>query len=149
MSARQRLELVLALTLVSSTFAVAQPRIVVLPEEGSGAKAGVGNLTLKRGVLDKAIAQGPQRLIASIDVQPHMVGGQFVGHQVVAFRRDGLLAGCRQIKAGDVLIAVNGESLARPSQFMHAWGTLAEAEAIKVELMRGDQPMVLTWKIVP
>lgn len=113
----------------------------------AGAATGGGRLSRKKYAA--AIAQGPQRVIASVELEPHMADGQFVGHEIVRFTPDGLLAKCTSLRPGDVLIAINGESLARPTQFMQAWSTLKEARALKVEILRGGQPVVVKWTISP
>lgn len=121
--------------------------IQVQPAQAPGAQAPSAGGRISAKAFKAAIEQGPQRLVASMELEPHMVEGRFVGHTLVRFTPDGLLASCQAFKAGDVFISINGESLARPAQFMQAWSSLKEAKLLKVEILRGETPMVLTWQI--
>jgi type II secretory pathway component PulC len=105
--------------------------------------------TLTRAALDAVLGRGPQRFIAGLRVAPHMNGKQFVGFRIVGFAPDSPLATGASIRPGDVVLKVNGESLARPEQFMHAWERVGEKDALTVDLLRADKPVRYRWRIVP
>ena len=105
--------------------------------------------TLSRSEFDAAIARGPQRIVAAVEVTPALDHGRFVGFQIVRFRPDADLAGCQSLQPGDVLISVNRESLERPEQFMRAWDVVKAASALEVEILRAGQRQIYRWRIAP
>lgn len=104
------------------------------------------------GSIDKAtfaatLAQGPQRFIAGLSVKPVMEGRRFRGFQLVGTRPDSPLAGSVNLRAGDVIVSVNGTPVERPDQFMKAWDALGKAAHIDVALRRAGNKMVYRWTI--
>lgn len=106
-------------------------------------------LSLTREAFDAAIARGPQRIVASVEVRPALDRGRFLGFQIVRFTPDGDLRECASLLPGDVVVSVNRESLERPEQFMRAWDVVKGATAIEVEVLRTGQRLVYRWSVVP
>ena len=105
--------------------------------------------TLPRAQLLQLIQKGPQALIASVEVVPHSVKGQFVGFKITAAQATSPMANSQTIQVGDVLLSVKGHSLERPDQFMRAWGSLAKRKIISVKILRGTQRMQYRWVVTP
>jgi type II secretory pathway component PulC len=104
---------------------------------------------ITRSAFDAAIARGPQRIVASVEVRPGLDRGRFLGFQIVRFLPDGDLRDCTSILPGDIVVSVNRESLERPEQFMRAWEVVKSAPAVEVEVLRAGQRVVYRWKIEP
>ena len=104
---------------------------------------------LQRSDLTALIKQGPQALIASVDVNPHSVKGRFVGYKIVGAKASSLMANSQTVQVGDVILSVNGHSLERPDQFMRAWEGLGKKKQITVAVLRGVQRIVFRWNLTP
>lgn len=102
---------------------------------------------IKRADFAATIAKGPQRFIATLKVRPVMEGRRFRGFELVGTTPDSPLAGSMNVRAGDVIVAVNGTSVERPDQFMKAWDALARAATLDVKLRRTGNQMVYRWTI--
>ena len=103
--------------------------------------------TLPRALFEAALARGPQRIVASVEVRPSLEGGRFIGFQIVRFMTDGDLRDCTSLLPGDVVVTVNREALERPEQFMRAWEVVKTAPVLEIEVIRGGQHLVYRWKI--
>lgn len=104
---------------------------------------------LTRAEVAPILEQGPQRVVAAVEVSPHLERGRFVGFRILRFRSDGPFADVRSLQPGDVVVRVNRESLERPEQFMRAWEVVKQADELEIEVLRGDQRFVFRWRIVP
>jgi len=105
--------------------------------------------TMTRAEVAKVIKAGPQRFIASLRVEPHIVEGKFVGYRLAGVTNDGPLVNSQSVLPGDVIISVNREPLERPAQFMRAWEVAKSAQTIEVLLLRGTQRLLYRWKLLP
>ena len=114
-----------------------------------GAAGQIVERTLSRMEFSQVMEKGPQRFIATMHVDPHLVKGRFVGWRIGGFAPNSGLVNSQSILAGDVIIAVNDEPLERPEQFMRAWEVVRNASAITVKLIRGKKRMVYRWTIKP
>jgi type II secretory pathway component PulC len=125
--------------------------LLLAPSAGTPAAPPVPTVesTLTRSAFDAAIARGPQRIVASVEVRPALDRGRFLGFQIVRWLPDGDLRDCTSILAGDVIVSVNRESLERPEQFMRAWEVVKTATALEVEVLRAGQRLLYRWKIEP
>lgn len=130
---------VLFAVLTLSPIAVAQSSAHIAPIEN----------TMARADYQKVISQGPQKMIASIQVAPHSIKGRFVGFKLVQVLAHSPLATSQTIVVGDVILSVNGHSLERPDQFMRAWEDLSKAKGLEVHLLRGDKRVHYRWSFLP
>jgi type II secretory pathway component PulC len=126
-------------------------RVLLLAPAGAPPAAPVPTVesAITRSAFDAAIARGPQRIVASVEVRPGLDRGRFQGFQIVRFLPDGDLRDCTSLLPGDVIVSVNRESLERPEQFMRAWEVVKTAAAVEVEVLRAGQRLVYRWKIEP
>lgn len=103
---------------------------------------------LSRAEIQKVFDRGPQRFIAGLQVDPHLVKGKFVGFRIAGFTADGPLVNSRSVLPGDVVLRVNREPLERPEQFMRAWEVAQKADRLEVLLLRGTERILYRWKYV-
>ena len=103
--------------------------------------------TMARSVLNAVIAKGPQRLIATLQVQPHMVKGRFMGYRLMSFSPDSPLVNSDTVRPGDVIVSVNKERIERPEQFMRAWEVVANTKSLKVTILRGLERIEYRWRL--
>ncbi len=104
---------------------------------------------ISRHEVASVVEKGPQRFIATIRVDPVMEKGRFVGYRLVGVAADSPLSNSQTVVPGDIIIAVNGESLERPEQFMRAWDVVRDASVLEVSLKRGAQVILYRWSITP
>lgn len=128
-----------------ATTVITVPGVLPGPPEGGIILAG----TLERSVVQAVVKAGPQPFIAGVQVAPVMEAGRFRGFRLLEVKATSPLAGSENVRAGDVLVSVNGLPVERPDQFMAAWGKLARAERLEVKLLRGEQPLTYRWTIQP
>ena len=102
---------------------------------------------LSRASLDKLIAAGPHALIASVDVKPAKDKGRFIGFLLTGARPNSPLASSETIRVGDIFVAVNGQSVERPDQFMSAWEALGAKDTLTVTVVRQGKRIRYVWKI--
>ena len=105
--------------------------------------------TLPRDRFVQVYRDGPQRFIASLHLQPHVLQGRFVGYQITGFEPNSPMKGGQYIRKGDVVISVNGQSLEKPDQFMKAWQAMRTAKAIEVRVQRDTRTFTVRWHIAP
>ena len=84
--------------------------------------------------------------LADLVVRPIVIDRRFQGFQLLNLFPD------RQrevegLKLGDVVRRVNGMPVERPDQFMKVWKSLASADQLSVEVVRGREPLIVTWAI--
>lgn len=112
-------------------------------------KATLIEAKMTRAEVAKVIEAGPQRFIASLRVEPHSVGGKFIGYRLSGVTTDGPLVNSQSVLPGDIIISVNREPLERPDQFMRAWEVAKGADVIEVLLLRGPQRLLYRWTLIP
>jgi len=116
--------------------------------QSSGQGAPIEN-TMPLADYQKVISQGPQKMIAGLEVVPHSLKGRFVGFKLVRILAHSPLANSQLILVGDVILSVNDHALERPDQFMRAWEALAKAKRLDVRVLRGDVRLHYRWTLVP
>lgn len=105
-------------------------------------------LQLDRARVAQAVKAGPQAFIAQLRVIPARdASGAFVGFKIIGFTADAPLLNNRHLQAGDIVLAVNRESLERPAQFMRAWEVATSADVVEVSVLRGSRRILYRWKI--
>lgn len=104
--------------------------------------------TIPRPALAVVLQAGPARLLARVQVEPERDDGAFVGWRLLElFADDPPLRARSILRAGDVLLRINGQAIERPEQFMAVWESLASSTEIVFEIMRGDQPSKVRYLV--
>jgi type II secretory pathway component PulC len=142
----------------------AQPRVEFSPAEvslpaasGSSVAAAPAEpaddgapVVLTRALVRQAVQDGIGRFLAEVDLSPVIRGGRFVGFRLERAR--GLArwnAAGLAVRRGDVVTRVNGSPIERPEQAQAVFAQLADADAIVLDVMRGEGAMTLRVAITP
>lgn len=97
---------------------------------------------IERAALAAVVPEGPAWLLQRVTVEAVEVGGVFVGWRIEALPPGWSAYGLR---VGDVVTGVNGMAIETPAQAQAVWGSLADARALRVEVLRDGaaRPLVL------
>jgi type II secretion system protein C len=140
--------ILLALALSSGCGAAPPPAPVVAeapppPAEPVVVEVGV----IHRAALDEVLDRGLGAFLSRVDTEASLDDGRFVGFRLVHLTDAALFDGV-DLQEGDVLIAVNGQSIERPEQAFTAWTGLRVASEITLEVIRGGARYDLRFPIV-
>jgi type II secretory pathway component PulC len=104
---------------------------------------------IQRAELDQFLAESPGAFLQHVDSEPKFAGGHFSGWKLTAFfPGDPRFAGV-DLRAGDVVKRVNGNTVERPEQLMQVWQELKTSIELVVDLERDGRPRTLRWTIAP
>ena len=103
---------------------------------------------MARSVLDGVIAKGPQRLIATLRIEPYLIKGRFIGYLISGLTPDSPLLDGDGVRPGDIVLSVNQKPLERPEQFMRAWEAVGKAKVLEVVVLRGSEKIRYRWKLL-
>jgi S1-C subfamily serine protease len=98
--------------------------------------------TIARADLDRVLDAGKGQFLATVEVKAHVVNGGFGGWEVVRTPYAEV-----DLRAGDVVLSVNGRALEHPLDFNLLWEDLRKADAIAVEVDRGGERFSLEFVI--
>ncbi len=112
---------------------------------GKGLRTG----TIERAKLITVLDGGPGTFLRQMEVTPRMDGERFVGWQLVqVLDKKGPLYDV-DVAPGDVLLAINGQSISRPDQLQTIWDSLRTANEVRAQLWRGEGKLELAFAIEP
>jgi hypothetical protein len=100
---------------------------------------------IPRTTLTAVLSAGPGRFLQSVQAEPHLVGGRFMGWRLVGLI--GAVAG-GALQAGDTVMRVNGQSIERPEQFKTVWDSLATQSELVLLVERAGKQSRLRYRIV-
>ena len=103
--------------------------------------------TISRRELVQVLDGAPGRFLQHVDTEPRFVGGRFRGWKVAAFFPGDERFATVDLQPGDVILAVNGQSIEQPDQLMRVWEALRLERALVVSLERAGQPRQLRYEI--
>ena len=109
--------------------------------------AGVRAGTIAREELNAALDAGPGPILGRVEVTAEHDGDRFLGWRLVAVDPDAPPFPGVDLVPGDVLIAINGRSIARPDELDRVWTELRSAEAIVADLERDGGRFQLRWAV--
>ncbi len=112
---------------------------------GKGERSG----TISRAKLLAVLDRGPPTFLAQIDVTPKKEGARFIGWQLVQIVDHAGSLHDVDVVPGDILLAVNGQTIARPENLQTVWDSLRTANAITAQLWRGNAKFELAFTIDP
>ena len=107
----------------------------------------VSEPVIHRLVLDQVLDAGLGAFLGRVGTEPSLEGNRFVGFRIVALRDATLFDGI-DLRAGDVLVSVNGQPIERPEQAFSAWTSLRVASEITLAVMRDGERRDLRFPIV-
>ncbi len=102
---------------------------------------------IARAALDEVLDAGLGAFLGRVTTAPHMDGSHFVGFEIVELRDAPLFEGV-DLRPGDVVLAVNGQSIERPDDAFTAWTGLRVASEITIAVLRGGERRDLRFPIV-
>lgn len=103
--------------------------------------------TIRRAALDDVISKGAGRFFARMPVEPYRMGQRLVGFRIVQLYARST-PHPEGVHVGDVVTAVNGQPISRPEQFMKVWNAVREKTTIEVDVLRQQQPVRITYRII-
>lgn len=109
-----------------------------------------GQTTIARAQLAIVLDGGLGRFFARVQTEPARENGRFVGFRIVALEsalaaNDAAGVG---VRAGDVVVRVNGQSIERPEQALAVWEGLRVASTLAIEYLRAGQRREARFEIV-
>lgn len=112
--------------------------------------AGTRHSTIARADLDAVLDGGLGRFLGRVETEPAREAGQFVGFRIVALERALLAddAAGLGVRAGDVVVRVNGQVVERPEQAVVVWEGLRVASTLAIEYLRAGQRREARFEIV-
>lgn len=111
---------------------------------GKGLRTG----TVTRARLAAVLDAGPGAFLRQLEVAPKLTADRFVGWQLVQLVDHASPLFDLDVVPGDVLLAVNGNPLARPDQLQTVWDGLRTATHVSAEIWRGDARLTLDFTVV-
>lgn len=118
------------------------------PSEAEVLPADVDGGEIPRPALFAVLQEGVGHFLRRVEVEPHLAGGRFVGWRVMRiFERDSELRS-NVIKAGDVILRINGQSIERPEQFKNVWDSLSTSGELVLLVRRGGKDSTVRYRIV-
>jgi type II secretory pathway component PulC len=119
------------------------------PPQATAAAPGRAPGTILRGELEAVLGRSPGMFLQHVDSEPRYRAGRFAGWTLVRFFPGDPQFATVDLRAGDVVLSVNGSSVERPEQLMELWQALHVSKELVVELERAGQPRTLRWTIMP
>jgi len=109
-----------------------------------------GGATITRAQLEAVLDGGLGRFLGRVETEPAREAGQFVGFRIVALE-GGLVSAdpaSSCVRAGDVVVRVNGQIIERPEQAFSVWEGLRVASTLAIEYLRAGQRREARFEIV-
>lgn len=100
-----------------------------------------------RAELEEVLEAGLGRFLGRIGVEPHVEEGRFVGFRVTELRDEALFTGV-DLRPGDTVLTVNGQSIERPDHAFTVWTGLRVASELDVTILRDGERKALRFAIV-
>ncbi|HWN69299.1 MAG TPA: hypothetical protein VNM90_16780 [Haliangium sp.] len=127
----------------------APPEAAPSPREPAPAPRAISRRgTIDRAALDAVLDRGPGVFLGGFELTPHFRDQRFAGWAIVRFLDSGTYFGNVDLQPGDVVMTVNGHTVARPRNLQELWLDLRLAEAIVVQAERDGQPFELRFDVI-
>ena len=139
-----------------------QPEVALAPHEEAEAVAAApapepapahtkeertGMGTIPRSELTHVLDDAPGRFLQHVEIVPRFVGGHFHGWKVVSFFPNDPRFATVDLQYGDVVTAVNGQSIEQPDQLMRVWESLRQEKLLTVSVERDGHARQLRYDI--
>jgi type II secretory pathway component PulC len=105
-----------------------------------------GDYTIDRARYETVLKEGLQHVMRWYFVKPSYRGEQFIGYQIAEILNPDLASG--PLRVGDILLAVNGDTVERPEHAMAVWRGLWARKTLDLKILRKGQPMHYSIPIV-
>jgi type II secretory pathway component PulC len=104
--------------------------------------------SITRSELRAELANGIGRFLQNVRVQAVLSHGEFLGWRLLALFPKRPDVHVQVLKAGDVLLRINGESIERPESFKAVFDSLTNAKELVLDIERDGQASTLRYSIV-
>jgi hypothetical protein len=114
---------------------------------GKGMRTG----TIARDRLIAILDAGPGAFLRQFEVNARLAGDRFVGWELVQLFGAGTSNPLYDVdvQPGDVLITINGKTIAKPDQLQTIWDGLRTSNEVVAELWRGKTKLTLQFAVEP
>jgi len=101
-------------------------------------------------IVDKDTVSGAiarvKSIMQNVRIRPHFMDGRRSGIEVTRLAEIGILKDAG-VKQGDIIKSVNSLEINSPYQIFSAYRRLKDREELKVDIIRNDKPLTLTYQI--
>jgi general secretion pathway protein C len=108
-------------------------------------RGGSGEFVVDRATRD-ALIEGAAGFVSSVAVRPEKSGDEVVGLRIATLKA-GTPLDALGVRAGDVLVALDGIPLTSPERMLEAFARLRTAERIHVAIRRDERPVQLDYVV--
>jgi type II secretory pathway component PulC len=102
---------------------------------------------IEREAWNDAYARGPSWLIRQVRVRPVLRKGGFFGFQILSLFPGRPVGQPLALRVGDIIRAVNGQTIERPGHFMRLWEESRFATSLRVQIIRDRRQLEITWAV--
>jgi type II secretory pathway component PulC len=115
----------------------------------TAAAPATAHTSLTRALIEQTVAQGLGAFLSRVSVAPVLDGRRFVGFRLESAEDlDAWRAAGADLRVGDVIQRINGQTIERPEQAMWAFNQLRIARGVEVVGVRGSAPFRVYSPIV-
>lgn len=127
-----------AAALPSTSEDISEPTVTERTRRGS----------VQRTVLDSLLDRGPGVFLRGVELAPHFRSGRFAGWKIVQFMPGESRFDPYDLRPGDVIGMINGRLIERPPHLSALWEELRTADAVAIEVRRGDDAFRLHFEVL-
>jgi type II secretory pathway component PulC len=111
--------------------------------------SGIPGRGLTRALVEQTVSQGLGTFLSRVSVSPVLRDAQFVGFRLESAEDlDAWRAAGADLRVGDVIQRINGQTIERPEQALWAFDQLRIAAGVEVVGLRGEAPFRVYSPIV-
>ena len=103
---------------------------------------------LWRDEVDETVDAGLGWFLQLVEVEPSLDNGRFRGFRIVDLRPSSYWRGV-DLRAGDVVLSVNGKSIERDNEANEVFKSLKKETELRVKYLRAGRERELVYRIVP
>lgn len=127
----------------------APPPVATAPSPAAAsrgiARTGAGSFVLDRSARD-ALIDGGSDLIRSVSVRPEKQGDDVIGLRI-AMLKPGTPLDALGVRAGDVLVSLDGTPLTSPDRMLEAYARVRTEERVRLVIQRDGHPLQLDYEV--
>lgn len=102
---------------------------------------------ISRADLEELLKLGPSVIFTHVDTEPFREDGKFVGFRIIDASDSALSVMSPKLRVGDIVTHINLMRLERPDDYVQIWQELGEAQEIRVDFLRDQEPGQAIWSL--
>ena len=122
--------------------------VAAAPEEPVAPPPPAVRGAIARADLEIVLDAGLGRFLQGVGTEPHLDDGQFVGFRLTRLYPADPRFENIDLRPGDTVLRVNGQSIERPEQALQVWHGLRVASELMIAYLRDGEPRELRFAIV-